>query len=58
VRFTNGFSQAATALLPKLERSYLVVDAEAGRTLASEQPDSYFLTPEGVWFRGALVSAG
>ena len=57
VRFTNGFSGAGPAL-PKLERCYLVADADAGRKLASEHPEMYFLTPDGIWFQGALVSAG
>jgi chromosome segregation protein len=58
VRFTNGFSGGPGPLLPKLERCYLVADAEAGRALAAEHPDLYFLTPAGQWFQGALVSAG
>ena len=58
VRFTNGFSGGPGPLLPKLGRCYLVADAKAGRALATEHPDLYFLTPEGIWFQGALVSAG
>ena len=57
VRFTNGFSGEGP-VLPKLERCYLVADADAGRRMASEHPELYFLTPEGIWFQGALVSAG
>src|SRR6185436_1866224 len=45
-------------LLPKLERCYMVADANAGRLLATQHPELYFLTPEGIWFQGALVSAG
>ena len=58
VRFTNGFSGSAGSLLPKLDGCYLVADAGQGRELAAEHPESYFLTPEGIWFQGALVSAG
>ncbi len=58
VRFTNGFAGTAGSLLPKLDRCYLVEDAGQGRTLAAEHPELYFLTPEGIWFQGALVSAG
>ena len=58
VRFTNGFSGGAGPALPKLERCYLVADADAGRKLASEHPELYFLTPDGIWFQGALISAG
>jgi len=58
VRFTNGLSGGSGPMLPKLERCFLVADAGTGRALAAEQPDLYFLTPEGMWFQGALVSAG
>ena len=58
LRFTNGLSGSAGNLLPKLQRCYLAADAEVARTLAGQQPDSYFLTPEGDWFHGPLVTAG
>ncbi|MBI3934086.1 MAG: chromosome segregation protein SMC, partial [Acidobacteria bacterium] len=58
VRFTNGFSGGPGPLLPKLERCYLVADPHTGRSLAAQHPELYFLTPEGIWFQGALVSAG
>jgi chromosome segregation protein len=58
VRFNNGFSGSSGPMLSKLERCFLVADAGTGRALAAEQPEFYFLTPEGMWFHGALVSAG
>ncbi|MCH8268501.1 MAG: chromosome segregation protein SMC [Acidobacteria bacterium] len=58
LRFTNGLSEQVSALLPKLRHSYLVADAQAGRALAQQHQDSYFLTPEGDWFHGALVTTG
>ncbi|OFV94669.1 MAG: chromosome segregation protein SMC [Acidobacteria bacterium RIFCSPLOWO2_02_FULL_61_28] len=58
LRFTNGLSEAADALLPKLQRSYLVADTEAGRSLAEAHPELYFLTPQGEWFHGSTVTAG
>ncbi|MBI3895553.1 MAG: chromosome segregation protein SMC [Acidobacteria bacterium] len=58
LRFTNGFSASASALLPKLPRCYLVSDTQTGRTLAAEHPDCYFLTAEGEWFHGGAVTAG
>ena len=58
VRFTNGFSGGPGPLLPKLERCYLVADPDTGRSLAAQHPEHYFLTAEGIWFQGALVSAG
>ncbi len=58
LRFSNGLSGQASALLPKLRHSYLVADVEAGRALAQQHRDSYFLTPEGDWFHGGLVTTG
>jgi chromosome segregation protein len=58
VRFLSGFSSAPAGLLPKLQSSFLVADAEAGRMLAAKFPDKYFLTPDGISFQGAVVFAG
>ncbi|OFW05331.1 MAG: chromosome segregation protein SMC [Acidobacteria bacterium RIFCSPLOWO2_12_FULL_59_11] len=58
LRFTNGFSTTAGALLPRLQRCYFVPNTQKGRALASEHPDCYFLTPEGEWFHGSTVTAG
>jgi len=58
LRFTNGFSGTAGALLPRLRRCYLVPDSETGRALAPQHPEHYFLTPEGDWFHGGIVTAG
>ena len=58
VRFLNGFTSAPAGLLPKLHNCYLVADSGAGRTLAAQFPDKYFLTSDGVWFQGAVVFAG
>jgi chromosome segregation protein len=58
VHFNNGFSGDSVPMLSKLRRCFLVADTDTGRALAAEQPDLYFLTPEGVWFHGALISAG
>jgi chromosome segregation protein len=58
LRFTNGLSGAAGALLPKLERTCLVADTDTGRSLAEQHPELYFLTPQGEWFHGSTVTAG
>ena len=58
LRFTNGLSNTAGALLPKLQRSYFVADAETGRALAEEHPELFFLTPRGEWFHASTVTAG
>jgi chromosome segregation protein len=58
LRFTNGLSGSAGALLPKLERTCLVADTETGRSLAEQHPELYFLTRQGEWFHGSTVTAG
>jgi chromosome segregation protein len=58
VRLTNGFVNAVSTILPKLRHCYLVSDAETGQALAARHQEAYFLTPEGDWFHGDLVTAG
>jgi chromosome segregation protein len=58
VRLTNGFVHAAGSILPRLRNCYLVANVETARSLSAEHRDAYFLTPEGDWFHGDLVTAG
>ncbi|OFV96160.1 MAG: hypothetical protein A3F68_04825 [Acidobacteria bacterium RIFCSPLOWO2_12_FULL_54_10] len=58
LRFTNGFTNSAGHLIPKLRKSYLVSSADAGRALALEHPECYFLAPDGEWLHGGTVTAG
>jgi chromosome segregation protein len=58
VRFNNGLSHAASALLPRLDRCYLAENEETARHLACQHPDFYFLLPEGLCYHGCSLSGG
>ena len=58
MRLTSGFANSIGHLLPKLRKSYLVSSANAGRALALEHPECYFLAPDGEWLHGGTVTAG
>ncbi|HLH41399.1 MAG TPA: chromosome segregation protein SMC [Bryobacteraceae bacterium] len=58
VRFTNGLASAPLELLPRLARCFLVSNREVARRLAVENPDCFFLLPDGVSYHGYAVSGG
>ncbi len=58
LRLTNGFAQAPQGLLPRLARCFLVTDRGAAQSLATANPDCYFLLQDGVSFHGHAVSGG
>ena len=58
LRLTNGFAQAPQGLLPRLARCFLVSDRGAAQTLATANPDCYFLLQDGVSYHGHAVSGG
>jgi chromosome segregation protein len=58
LRLTNGFAQAPQGLLPRLARCFLVTDRSAAQTLATANPDCYFLLQDGVSYHGHAVSGG
>jgi chromosome segregation protein len=58
LRLTNGFAQAPQGLLPRLARCFLVTDRGAAQTLATANPDCYFLLQDGVSYHGHAVSGG
>ena len=58
VRFTNGLSQAPAGLLTRLGKCYLAEDRAAAQRLAIENPEAYFLLPDGVSYHGQVVSGG
>ena len=58
LRLTNGFAQAPQGLLPRLARCFLVSDRATAQTLATANPDCYFLLPDGVSYHGHAVSGG
>ena len=58
VRMTNGLSQGAANLLPKLSRCYIAESIEQARTLAPQHPDLYFLLEDGQFYRGQTLGGG
>jgi len=58
LRLTNGFAQAPQGLLPRLARCFLVADRSVAQTLATANPDCYFLLQDGVSYHGHAVSGG
>ncbi len=58
LRLTNGFAKAPQGLLPRLARCFLVSDRGTAQTLATANPDCYFLLPDGVSYHGHAVSGG
>ncbi len=58
LRLTNGFQKAPQGLLPRLARCFLVSDRSAAQSLATANPDCFFLLQDGVSYHGHAVSGG
>jgi chromosome segregation protein len=58
VRFTNGLTGQANALLPRLSRCYLAGDREQARALADANPETWFLLPSGESYHGRVLTGG
>ncbi len=58
VRVQNGFGRSLAAALPKLRDGYVVEDAETARSLATEHPQAFFLSPRGETFHNITVTGG
>jgi len=58
LRLSNGFAQAPQGLLPRLARCFLVSDRGVAQTLATANPDCYFLLQDGVSYHGHAVTGG
>ena len=58
VRVLNGFGTSLEAILPRLRNGYLLDDSSAGRQLAHDYPNTWFLTPTGETFYNATVTGG
>ncbi len=58
LRFTNGLTNASTALIPRLDRCYVTEDRAVAQTLAVQHPDCYFLSADGVSYHGHAASGG
>ena len=58
VDFREPLGPAAKHFLTKLRTAYVVESATVAEQMASENPHSYFLTPEGTCYHGRMVSGG
>ena len=58
IRVLNGFGKSLEVILPKLGNGYIVPDQGAGRSLALENPDAFFLSQSGECFHNVMVTGG
>jgi chromosome segregation protein len=58
IRVLNGFGKSLEVILPKLGNGYIVPDPNAGRDLALENPDAFFLSQSGECFHNVTVTGG
>ena len=58
IRVLNGFGKSLEVILPKLGNGYIVPDQNAGRDLALENPDAFFLSQSGECFHNVTVTGG
>ena len=58
IRVLNGFGKSLEVILPKLGNGYIVPDPNAGRELALENPDAFFLSQSGECFHNVTVTGG
>ena len=58
VEFRDPLGPAAKHFLPKLRSAFLVESAAAAETLARENPQQHFVTPDGTCYHGRTVSGG
>jgi chromosome segregation protein len=58
IRVLNGFGKSLEVILPKLGNGYIVPDASAGRDLALNNPDAFFLSKSGECFHNVTVTGG
>ena len=58
LKLTNGLSAVEVGMIPRLAHCYLTTDRAAAQRLAVQNPDAYFLLPDGVSYHGHAVSGG
>ena len=58
VRFTNGLTRAPADLIPRLANCYLAEDRPTAQRYAVENPEAFFLLPDGVSYHGHAISGG
>ena len=58
IRVLDGFGRSLEVILPKLREGYVAPDSETARSLALENPSSFFLAPTGECFHNVTVTGG
>ena len=58
LRLTNGLAHRALDLLPRLANCRIAQDHAEAQRLAEENPDFYFLLPDGLCYHGRTLSGG
>ncbi|MCI0403093.1 MAG: AAA family ATPase, partial [Acidobacteria bacterium] len=58
VRINGPLGSEAKKVLPRLARTWLVQSAPAAERLARQFPNHFFLSTDGSWYHGRLVSGG
>ena len=58
VEFREPLGAAAKYFLSRLRTAYLAENAETAERMAFENPQGYFLTPDGTCYHGRMVSGG
>ena len=58
LRLTNGLSDRARTLLPRVSLCFVAEDRSAAQRLATSYPHLYFLTVDGLCYHGHTVTGG
>lgn len=58
IRVLDGFGSSLEVILPKLRHGYVVPNSEVGKSLALENPEAFFLSPNGECFHNVTVTGG
>ena len=58
LRLTNGLTDRAATLLPRVSLCFMAEDRGSAQRLATSYPHLYFLTPEGLCYHGHTVTGG
>jgi chromosome segregation protein len=58
IRVLNGFGRSLEGILPKLGHGYIAPDSTTAREMALENPNAFFLAPNGETFHNLTVTGG
>ena len=58
IRVLNGFGKSLEGILPKLGNGYIAPDSATAREMALENPNAFFLAPNGETFHNLTVTGG